>query len=37
MPATMDEMTERELRELDVNLLKMLLGAKEHKKDSLAI
>ena len=37
LPATMDEMTERDLRQLDVNLVKMLLTAKEPKKDALVI
>ncbi|CAL8463024.1 g10692 [Coccomyxa elongata] len=33
----MDEMTERDLRELDVNLVKMLLAAKDPKKDDLVV
>ena len=37
MPATMDEMTERDLRELDPKLVKMLLAAKEPKKDALVV
>ncbi|CAL8468247.1 g7786 [Coccomyxa elongata] len=37
LPSTMDEMTERDLRELDVNLVKVLLAAKEPKKDVLVV